>query len=90
MVEFDAAGFVAQLERMGVRLTAVPLADGKVRINRWRMIHAADNSRQIQDLWNQLGEDQSRIDQLAAFLDARSTPPRLTSDRTAAGLRRIK
>lgn len=89
MAEFDAAAFVAKLERMGMRLTAVPLADGKVRINRWHMMHAADNTKQIQSLWaHELGEDQARIDVLAAFLDARSAPPRLTAERGAAAMKR--
>ena len=43
MPEFDVEAFVAGLERMGVKLTCVPLADGKVRINRWRMLNAGDS-----------------------------------------------
>jgi hypothetical protein len=69
MPEFDAVAFVDKLERMGVKLTAIPLADGKLRINRWRMMHAAQNSQQIQDIWtSQIGENQARIDLLAAHL----------------------
>ena len=93
MVEFDVAAFVAKLERMGVRLTSVPLADGKLRINRWRMLHAAENTKQIQDLWtSELGDNQARIDFLAAFLEARTATPRVTADRAPApaGLKRVK
>ena len=75
MLEFDAEAFVARLERMGLKLTCVPLADGKVRINRWRMLNAAEHTQQIQDLWaSQIGDDQARIDVLAAHL-ARVAPP---------------
>ena len=66
MPEFDVEAFVANLERMGVKLTAVPLADGKTRINRWRMLHAVDHAKQIDTLWaSQIGENQARIDLLA-------------------------
>src|ERR1700730_703891 len=69
MPEFDVEAFVANLERMGVKLTAVPLADGKMRINRWRMMHAVDHAKQIDTLWaSQIGENQARIDLLAAHL----------------------
>src|SRR6266849_5433491 len=74
MPEFDVEAFVAKLERMGIKLTSVPLADGKVRINRWRMLNAGEHTQQIQDLWaSQIGDDQARIDVLAAHL-ARVTP----------------
>jgi hypothetical protein len=42
MPDFDVEAFVAKLESLGVKLTAVPLADGRMRINRWRMPHAVD------------------------------------------------
>jgi len=85
MTEFDVAAFVAQLERLGVRLTAVPLADGKLRINRWRMLNAAEHTEQIRDLWDgEIGEDQARIDVLAAFLNARAAAQRLASERSFA------
>jgi hypothetical protein len=91
MAEFDAATFVARLEHMGVRLTAVPLADGKLRINRWRMLHAVDNTSQIQDLWtNELGDDQARIDTLAAYLDGRNATPRVTTERVTVALKRAQ
>src|ERR1700704_3774246 len=75
MPEFDVEAFVAKLERMGLKLTSVPLADGKVRINRWRMMNAGEHTQQIQDLWmSQVGDDQARIDPLGASL-ARVAPP---------------
>jgi len=91
MAEFDVAAFVAKLERMGVRLTAVPLADGKLRINRWRMLHAAENTSQIHELWSsELGENQGRIDMLAAFLEARTAAPRVTAERGAVALKKLQ
>jgi hypothetical protein len=68
MPDFDVEAFVAKLESLGVKLTAVPLADGRMRINRWRMPHAVDAS-QIESLWaSQIGQNQGRIDVLAAHL----------------------
>src|SRR3974377_130016 len=68
MPDFDVEAFVAKLESLGVKLTAVPLADGRTRINRWRMPHAVD-AIQIESLWaSQVGNNQGRIDLLAAHL----------------------
>jgi hypothetical protein len=80
MTDFDVEEFVAKLEHMGVKLTTVPLADGKMRINRWRMLHAVE-ARQIESLWaSQIGDNQARIDRLAAHL-ARPTTA-VTADRS--------
>jgi len=69
MPEFDVEAFVAKLDCMGLKLTAVALADGKVRVNRWRMMQAVDHTQQIEDLWaSQIGDDQARINLLAAHL----------------------
>jgi hypothetical protein len=69
MQDFDVEAFVASLDRMGLKLTAVPLADGKKRVSRWRMLQAAEHAQQIQDLWaSQIGDNQARIDLLAAHL----------------------
>jgi len=82
MPEFDVEAFVAKLERMGIKLTSVPLADGKVRINRWRMLNAGEHTQQIQDAWaTQIGDDQARIDVLAAH-HARARWAARTSMRT--------
>ena len=93
MPEFDVEAFVANLERMGVKLTAVPLADGKTRINRWRMLHAA-HAKQIDNLWaSQIGENQARIDLLAAHLagaPAHVTANRGVRLRSSAGLQKAK
>jgi len=69
MSEFDVEAFVAKLDCMGLKLTAVALADGKLRVNCWRMMQAAEHTQQIEDLWaSQIGDDQVRINLLAAHL----------------------
>jgi hypothetical protein len=69
MPDFDVETFIAKLDRMGVKLTAVPLADGKLRVNRWCMLSAAEHAQQIRELWTtQIGDDQERVDILAAHL----------------------
>ncbi|HMA74864.1 MAG TPA: hypothetical protein VKP67_25725 [Xanthobacteraceae bacterium] len=70
MPDFDVEAFVTGLDRLGMKLTAVPLADGKVRINRWRMLNACEHAQEIHDIWaTHIGNDQRRIDALAAHLD---------------------
>jgi hypothetical protein len=69
MLEFDIEAFVSKMDCMGLKLTAVPLADGKYRLNRWRTMQAFEHTQQIQDLWaSQIGNNQNRIDQLATHL----------------------
>ena len=88
MLEFDIATFVARMDRMGLKLTAVPLADGKYRLNRWRTMQAVENNQQIQDLWaSQIGTNQNRIDQLASHLAqaAAASPKRPSFALSTAG-----
>jgi len=67
--ELEVEVFVAELERMGIKLTALQLADGKLKIYRWRMRGAREHAQEIETLWaSQIGEDQSRIDLLAAHI----------------------
>jgi hypothetical protein len=69
MAEFDVEEFVAKMERLGMKLTVVPLADGKLRVNRWRTLQAAEHTQQIEELWtSRVGSNQERIDQLAQHL----------------------
>jgi hypothetical protein len=76
MPDFDVEGFVADMDLLGVKLTAVPLADGKYLVNRWRMSGAFEHAKQIEKLWfSQIGNNQSRMDQLAAHLLAHARPP---------------
>jgi hypothetical protein len=74
MQDFDVETFITKLDRMGMKLTAVPLADGKLRVNRWCMLNAAAHAHEIEDLWTtQIGNDRERIDVLAAHL-AKAAP----------------
>lgn len=69
MADFDVEAFISKLDGMGMKLTAIPLADGRIRVNRWCMMTAYDHAQQIQDLWTgQIGDDQERMDVLAAHL----------------------
>jgi hypothetical protein len=69
MFEFDIETFVAKMDRMGLKLTVVSLADGKYRLNQWRTMQAFEHTQQIQDLWaSQIGGNQNRVDQLAFHL----------------------
>ena len=54
---------------MGEKLTVTQLADGSVRINRWKMLEAAERAEDIDRLWTAaVGENQGRIDLLAKHL----------------------
>ena len=83
MTEFEIGRLVTKLDRMGLKLTAITLADGKMRLYRWRMPNAIKHAQQIQDLWaSQIGENQERIDLLAAHVIARSC----AGDRRTSGV----
>jgi hypothetical protein len=74
MGEFNVDDFVATMERLGLILAAVPLADGKVRLNRWRMPVATTNAREIENLWTtQLGDWPDRIEQVTAYVMQRTS-----------------
>jgi hypothetical protein len=69
MPDFDVEAFVTELDRMGMKLTAIALADGKLRVNRWCMLTATEHAQQIENLWiTQIGNDSERLDRLAAHL----------------------
>jgi hypothetical protein len=75
MPEFDVEEFVAKMDRLGLKLTAVPVADGKYRGDRWRMSEAIENAEQIRNFWTSpIGDNQYRIDQLAAHLSRAESP----------------
>jgi hypothetical protein len=86
--DFDPEGFVAAVERLGLLLTAVRLADGTVRLNRWRTADAIINAHRIEALWAaQIGENPDRVREVAAYIMRRSpklSPPTVsrTSTRT--------
>lgn len=73
MNAFDVKSFVAEMDRMGVKLQAVPLADGTVRVNRWRTMSAVEHGHRIDHLWgSQVAHDQARMETLAAHLMKRA------------------
>jgi hypothetical protein len=75
MSEFDPAAFTSEIEGAGVKLTAIPLADGKYRVSRWFMGNADRN--RIEKLWaGQIGDNQRHLDQLAWHLARRPPAPR--------------
>jgi hypothetical protein len=86
--DFDVEAFISKLDGMGMKLTAIPLADGKVRVSRWCMMKANEHTEQIQELWaTQIGDDQGRIDALAAHLA--KALPRETSRYISSGLPQV-
>jgi hypothetical protein len=61
MPDFDAEGFVAAVERLGLLLTAVRFPDGNVRLYRWRMPDAVIHAQRIEALWAAwIGENPDR------------------------------
>jgi hypothetical protein len=89
MSEFDIEAFLAELDRLGMRLTALRLADGSLKIYRWRMSGARDNAREIEKLWNStIGPDRTRNDLVAEHLlaiDAKRGPNIANKPPTDAG-----
>jgi hypothetical protein len=73
MADFDAEEFITSLDGMGMKLTAIPLPDGRIRVSRWCMMNANEHTEQIHELWTrQIGDDQDRINVLAAHLTSRT------------------
>jgi hypothetical protein len=52
MTELDPQAFIAELKRMGIKLTALQLAHGTFKVYRWRMLCARERVSQIEALWN--------------------------------------
>ena len=53
---------------------AYGIADGTVRLSRWRMPKAVINAKEIEDLWTaQIGEDPDRIEQLTTHVMDRTS-----------------
>jgi hypothetical protein len=79
MPDFDAEGFVAAVERLGLLLTAVRFPDGNVRLYRWRMPDAVIHAQRIEALWAaHVGESSDRAREVAAHILRRNPkrPPR--------------
>jgi hypothetical protein len=83
MQQFSIEAFISDVERLGLRLSATRLADGKIRLNRWRMPDAVINAQRIEDLWAvQIGESRERLEELARHVLKLTRPP--------AGLARLR
>jgi hypothetical protein len=74
MPDFDAEGFVAAVERLGLLLTAVRFSDGNVRLYRWRMPDAVIHAQRIEALWAAwIGENPDRLQQLESLILSRTS-----------------
>ena len=89
MADFDVAAFVTRLEGLGVKLAAVPLADGRFSVTRWKLPSAVEHAREIERLWTlQVGLSQTRIDLLARhILEGAPATSVLTSGKVDATVR---
>ena len=77
MPQLKVEVFVSDVERLGLILNVTPLADGKARLNRWRMPDAILNAQKIEDLWAvQIGDNQARIEELTIHVMRRSATAR--------------
>jgi hypothetical protein len=75
MSEFDVEAFVSELAAAGMKLTAVPMADGTIKIYRWRMTGAFEHAKQIEALWaTQIGNDPTRMGLLAPHISGAASP----------------
>jgi hypothetical protein len=74
MSEFDIDAFITELERLGVKLSTIRLADGTYRVNRWRTLDASAHAAQIEKLWaTHIGDNKTRIRLLADRLLVRGS-----------------
>jgi hypothetical protein len=71
---FRVDDFVATVEHLGLILAAVPLADGTIRLSRWRMPDAVTHASEIENLWTtHIGDDPDRLKQLATHIMERTS-----------------
>jgi hypothetical protein len=74
MSDFDVDAFITELDRLGLRLTAMPLPDGTYRVNRWRTADAIAHAQEIERLWGtHIGDDKTRMRLLADRLLVRAS-----------------
>jgi hypothetical protein len=74
MSEFDIDAFITELERLGLKLTAMRLPDGTYRVNRWRTPGAIAHAEQIERLWAMhIGDNKTSIRLLADRLLVRAS-----------------
>jgi hypothetical protein len=86
MSEFDFDAFIAELERLGVKLTTIRLADGTYRVNRWRMPGASAHAAQIEKLWaTHVGDNNTHMRLLADRLLVRASSGQPTNSGAHVG-----
>ena len=69
MLKFDVVAFVRELDKLGLRLSAIRHMDGSVRLYRWRQMNYWQNEAMIKQLWDEcIGNDEKLLTHLAESL----------------------
>jgi hypothetical protein len=69
MRKFDVVALVRELDKLGLKLSAIRHMDGRVRLYRWRQMNYWQNEADVQRLWNEpVGDDEASINYLAESL----------------------
>lgn len=73
MSNTDIKGLVERLNSLGLILSAVPLADGSLRLTQWRTVRYYDNESLIKTIWTDaVLSKPGRQQEIAAFIAPRS------------------
>jgi len=68
-MKFDVVAFVRELDKLGLRLSAIRHLDGGVRLYRWRQMNYWQNEAVIKQLWDEcVGHDERLVAYLAESL----------------------
>lgn len=70
MSDFSIKDFLDRLSTLGLMLSASRLADGSIRLNRWRGMNFYENEAEINNVWmsNMAGQD-TRMQDVARYLE---------------------
>jgi hypothetical protein len=69
MPKFDVVALVRELDKLGLRLSAIRHLDGRARLYRWRQMNYWQNEALVQRLWDEsVGDDETLINYLAESL----------------------
>jgi hypothetical protein len=69
MPKFDVVALVRELDKLGLRLSAIRHMDGRARLYRWRQMNYWQNEALVQRLWDEsVGNDEALINHLAESL----------------------
>ena len=87
MPKLDVVGFVRELDKLGLRLTAIRHLDGSVRLYRWRQMNYWQNEAKVKQLWDEsIGSDEALLTYLAeslAILSAKTADVRVRTPSAA-------